>query len=207
MKNIVDDAIVNHEHPVNYCLKRLFPALRRYKRFAYTYKIDFCFNPTVSGAISSNPNCFKENAFGTMKNYSVKQTTILWADDDPDELMLMREVLYELDSQYYVIEATNGREVLQYLDEAKHTGVFPCLIVLDLNMPILNGKETLAHLKQDDDLANIPIVMFTTSGSPLDKHFCEQYGTEMLTKPLTFATLKQVVQKLLHMCAVSVDRQ
>jgi len=139
-----------------------------------------------------------------MENIPIKQSTLLWADDDPDELALMREVSHELGSPYHIIEATNGCEVLQYLEHAKDTDVLPCLIVLDLNMPVLSGKETLVRLKQHCIFKNIPTVVLTNSESPIDQRFCALYGTEMLTKPLTYAALKEIIQKLLDMCEVSV---
>ena len=142
-----------------------------------------------------------------MKNSPIKQSTILWADDDPDELTLMREVLKELNSPYRIIEACNGKEVLQYLEQVKETAIFPCLIVLDLNMPVLSGKETLVRLKQDAVFEHIPTVVFTTSENALDQRFCNSYNTEMLTKPLTYAGLKRIIQKLLLMCEVSVKEQ
>lgn len=142
-----------------------------------------------------------------MKSSPIKQTTILWADDDPDELALMQEVLKELSSPHHIIEASNGKEVLQYLEQLKETGILPCLIVLDLNMPVLSGRETLVRLKQDAVFEHIPTVVFTTSENALDQRFCNSYDTEMLTKPLTYAALKQIIQKLLRMCEVSVKEK
>jgi CheY-like chemotaxis protein len=142
-----------------------------------------------------------------MKTSPVKHPTILWADDDPDELMLMREVLQAMDSDFQIVEASNGKEALAYLEQAKLTGVFPCLIVLDINMPVLSGRDTLVRLKQDREFEAIPIVVFTTSSSPLDKEFCRHYNTEMLTKPITYAALKQAIQKLLQLCEVSVKER
>jgi CheY-like chemotaxis protein len=142
-----------------------------------------------------------------MKNFHEKQTTILWADDDLDELALLHEVLHELDTNYAIAEANNGRRVIEYLQQAKEHGNFPCLIVLDLNMPVLSGKEALARIKQDPAFEHIPVVVLTTSSSPLDRNFCESYDTEMLTKPVTFAALKQIVQKLLRLCDASVKQQ
>lgn len=142
-----------------------------------------------------------------MKNTPIKQPTLLWADDDPDELYIMHEVLQNIGSNHQVIEATDGTQVLACLQKAKHTGVFPCLIVLDLNMPVLNGKETLSCIKQDPSFDKIPIVVFTTSSSLADRQYCESYGTQMLTKPITFDALKQVVEKLLHLCEMSVMEQ
>jgi CheY-like chemotaxis protein len=138
-----------------------------------------------------------------MENILIKQPTIVWADDDPDELALMHEVLQELNSNYQVVEACNGCQVFQYLEQAKQSGVFPCLIVLDLNMPVLSGKETLLRLKQEPTFQQIPTVVFTTSSNPLDKRYCEKYGTQMLTKPLNYVELKQSIDKLLKLCDVS----
>jgi CheY-like chemotaxis protein len=74
-------------------------------------------------------------------------------------------------------------------------------------MPVVNGKETLVRIKQSPAYKNIPTVVFTTSSSRLDKQFCESYGTEMITKPTTFAALKQVMEKLLHLCEASKNKQ
>lgn len=142
-----------------------------------------------------------------MKTNLPTQPTILWADDDSDELLLMQEVLQDLGSRYQIAEAKDGGQVLQYLEAAKRKHVFPCLIVLDLNMPVLNGKETLERLKQDPILREISTVVFTTSSSPVDQSFCEAFGTKMLTKPLTYDALKQIVQNLLRMCASAVKDQ
>ena len=130
--------------------------------------------------------------------------TILWADDDPDEIALMRDVLRELGSKYAIVEAHHGKEVLEYLEGAKQRGVFPCLIVLDINMPVLDGKQALAQLKRDPILKDLATVVFTTSDSKLDHQFCEHYCTEMLTKPITFVALKAIIEKLMRICEMGV---
>ena len=140
-------------------------------------------------------------------NNLVKHTTILWADDDPDELELIHAVLQDMGTPYHIVEMRNGMEALTFLEAAKERGTFPCLIVLDINMPVLNGKETLVRIKQDAVLTDIPVVLFTTSRSPIDKKFSESHGAEMLTKPITYDALKEIVNRLLHMCEVSVKAQ
>ena len=77
----------------------------------------------------------------------MKKYTILWADDDVDDLLLFREVLEELTQSFDVVEAANGKEALAYLQKAKAASLLPCLIILDINMPVLNGKETLVAIK------------------------------------------------------------
>lgn len=133
-------------------------------------------------------------------NTAMKNRHILWADDDTDDLMLMRQVLQDLGDDYNITEVHNGQEALNYLASAKETGSLPCLIILDMNMPVLDGKETLARLKQDSVFSAIPVVFFTTSNSQMDKMYCKHNGVEMITKPPRYASLKEAVQKLLNYC-------
>jgi CheY-like chemotaxis protein len=129
----------------------------------------------------------------------MKKKKILWADDDPDDLMLMRQVLQESEQDFDIIEVPNGREALNYLDKASDKSL-PCLIILDMNMPVLNGRETLAIIKSEKEYKNIPTVVFTTSSSELDKMFCKRYNVEMITKPPSFKNLNAAVHRLLSFC-------
>ena len=138
-----------------------------------------------------------------MENKLPGKFTILWADDDQDDLLIMRDVMQTVSSKCEVIEVENGRKVMDYLRTAQVTKSFPCLIVLDMNMPIMSGRDTLAALKADPVLRTLPVAVFTTSSSELDRVFCRRYGVDMLTKPLTYAGMKQVVAGLLNICKVS----
>ena len=129
--------------------------------------------------------------------------TILCVDDDPDDLQLLNEALKGASEDFEIIEAHNGREALERLQKFKHGDHPPCLIILDINMPIMNGKETLSLIKKDEVLQSIPVVVFTTSESELDKTFCHKHGVEMITKPPSFKSFTTAVQKLLRFCVFS----
>jgi len=122
---------------------------------------------------------------------------ILWADDDMDDLMLMRQVLHDIGETYVITEVNNGREALDYLEANKKDNHLPALIILDMNMPVLNGKETLSIIKKDEVLKDIPLVFFTTSNSELDKMYCKRFGVEMITKPPQYGNLKEAVKRIL----------
>jgi CheY-like chemotaxis protein len=128
----------------------------------------------------------------------MSNNTILWADDDYDDLQMMREILSKKSKDYNIIEVHNGKEALEYLKKQPTNP--PCLIILDINMPVLDGKETLSILKNTTDYKDIPIVVFTTSESELDKLYCKRFNTEMVTKPPTFSTLTAALEKLLKFC-------
>lgn len=130
----------------------------------------------------------------------MSRNTILWADDDYDDLQMMREILLKTKRDYEIVEVHNGKEALDYLKEAKENSGLPCLIILDINMPVLDGKETLSIIKNTKDYSSIPVVVFTTSESELDKLYCRKFNTEMVTKPPTFNSLTAALDKLLNFC-------
>lgn len=127
--------------------------------------------------------------------------TVLCVDDDPDEREIVCTAISEIDTNFKVFYAENGLEAHSYLSEAKSTGDFPCLIILDINMPVMDGKETLVALKKDDQVSKIPVAMFTTSSSPSDKQFFSDFGVDLVTKPADLSSIVFEVRKLLSYCA------
>ena len=125
----------------------------------------------------------------------MKKNTILWADDDTDDLQMMREILVKNNQDFDIVEVGNGKEALNYLEHADN---LPCLIILDINMPVMGGKETLATIKSNEEFKIIPVVVFTTSESDLDRLFCEKFHTQMITKPPSYKKLETTIFKVLN---------
>jgi CheY-like chemotaxis protein len=123
---------------------------------------------------------------------------VLFVDDDPDDLEMIFEILHELPVSFEVHEEHNGRNALDYLERARQQQNLPCLIVLDINMPVMDGKEVVAIVKNNPHLKNIPIVVFTTSSSQLDSLYFKRYNVEMITKPPSYAQLRSAIKRLLR---------
>lgn len=130
----------------------------------------------------------------------MRTDTILWADDDADDLLLMKEILRKHNKHFTIVEVSNGREAIDYLNDARQTGQLPCLVILDINMPIMDGKEALSVIKRQPDLSILPVVVFTTSNSEMDKLYCRKMKVDMITKPPSFQSLEGAVMKLLNYC-------
>jgi len=126
-----------------------------------------------------------------------QQPIILCVDDDPDDREMIRDVLQATDPRFLVVEASDGREALDYLRTREGLANPPCLIILDMNMPRLSGRETLAILKSEAETESIPVVVFTTSNAAADNSFCSRFGVDMVTKPPTYDALKAVVKGFL----------
>jgi CheY-like chemotaxis protein len=126
------------------------------------------------------------------------RNSILWADDDADDLQMVREILLQSENDFDIIEVNNGKDAIRYLDQAKQKTALPCLIILDINMPVMDGKETLSIIKANEAYREIPVVVFTTSDSEMDKLFCRRMKTEMITKPPSFSSLQETITRLLN---------
>ncbi len=116
------------------------------------------------------------------------QRVLLVVDDDA----AIRESLSELlrDEGYLVVTAANGREALERLREA---GAAPCLIILDLMMPVMSGEEFYDEKQRDPALADIPVVVVSADGNLRKK--AARFGGECLAKPVKFDVVLDTVER------------
>jgi CheY-like chemotaxis protein len=128
--------------------------------------------------------------------------TILSAEDDPDDCLLVQEAFQESGQTSRLIFVQDGISLMQYL---RRQGNYaepskaprPDLILLDLNMPRKDGRESLAEIKADPELRSIPVVVLTTSNAEED--ILQTYdlgGAGFITKPSSFQGLLGVVKSL-----------
>jgi len=125
---------------------------------------------------------------------SKKQTSqlkILIVDDEPD---LASTVEYHLKfADYQVVTASNGQEGLEQAESEK-----PDLILLDTNMPVMNGHEMLERLRADGSLKHIPVIMLTARCEPQDIAAASAHGvTDYVSKPFDFDELMAKIQTVL----------
>lgn len=127
--------------------------------------------------------------------------TVLCIDDDADDLKLLHEALMNSGNDFQVIEAHDGLEGIRRLHELKNAGHLPCLIVLDVNMPRMDGRETFRRIRTDETLGSIPVVVFSTSSSHVDKLFFSGENVEYITKPVSVEPLEEIASRMLRHCS------
>lgn len=126
---------------------------------------------------------------------------ILLAEDNPADVYLIREALKEhgIDSPVHVV--WDGKEVLQFIEEASLAAHRLGLIILDLNLPRHDGIEVLQRLRETEGLSHVPVVVLTSSDSPRDRVVASEFGaTCYLRKPFSleqFLSLGGVFKDLL----------
>jgi CheY-like chemotaxis protein len=122
---------------------------------------------------------------------------ILYADDDTDDKLWVSEACKAINCGLKIQFVENGKQALDYLRQIPTADKLPSLIVLDLNMPELDGRQTLKQLKMTPEYQSIPVAIVTTSSNKMDKEICTRLGASVyLTKPDTHDEWQNIVRKL-----------
>jgi CheY-like chemotaxis protein len=124
---------------------------------------------------------------------------ILLVEDDPGDVLITREAIESSKVANRLSVVSNGEEALQFLrrEEPHPDAPRPGLVLLDLNLPRLDGREVLARMKADPDLRRIPVVVLTTSSSDEDiVRSYDLHANAYVTKPVDFDQFMSVVRQI-----------
>ncbi len=126
---------------------------------------------------------------------------IVVGEDDKDDQELLKEVFSSIDESFSLVFADTGKQVINLLNELQDEPA-PCLIVLDYNMPELNGADILKELNDRGIYRSVPKVVWSTSGSEKFKLRCLQLGAaDYVIKPDSISSLQGVARYLISICS------
>jgi CheY-like chemotaxis protein len=127
---------------------------------------------------------------------------ILMGEDDVDDEDILKEVFSSIDDSFLIQFYSNGKKLVEALDERTDHNL-PCLIILDYNMPGLNGAEILKELKAREQYRDIPVIIWSTSGSETYKRHCLEAGAcDYIIKPSNISGLAEAVHYMLSFCTI-----
>ncbi len=131
-------------------------------------------------------------------NTSNKHFNILIAEDDEDDYLLIAEALNKNEHIGVIHWSKDGEELLNFLDDCERSDEGqkrkPDLIILDLNMPKKDGRETLSEIKSHPKRKNIPVVILTTSQAESDISQAYQLGANsFIQKPFKYSDFKSTI--------------
>jgi CheY-like chemotaxis protein len=134
------------------------------------------------------------------------KSLVLYADDDPEDVELVSEAFQVYAQNVELMTFADGIELLNFIETIDPFHAAPCLFILDINMPRLNGKETLRRLRRIESFAEVPAVLFSTSSLPADAAFAKNFNAGFVTKPLHTNQVHMIIDKIIDHCSDEVKK-
>ena len=134
----------------------------------------------------------------------MNKLSILLIEDDQDDIDLMQDTLADNGVDFKMEIIKQGDKVIPYLEMCKN---FPDIILLDLNLPKMHGREILERIRSMNDFKHIPVAILTTSSSREDVQFCLKAGASAyLTKPSTVEGFNETIAAILELASRKVEK-
>ena len=132
------------------------------------------------------------------KQKRMSPLTILLVEDNPADARLIKELLNDIDNNNVLHVAQDGIEAMDFLHENcknDKTKLCPQLIILDLNLPRMSGRDVLKAIKTDDDLKTIPVLILTTSTDEVEECY-KSYANCYMIKPVDFNEFEKLMKSI-----------
>jgi CheY-like chemotaxis protein len=134
------------------------------------------------------------------------KSLVLYADDDHEDIELVSEAFRHYSQNVELVTFNDGVEMLNYIRTIDPLQPAPCLFIIDINMPGINGKETLKRLRSFEAFSDVPAVLFSTSTLPADAAFAKNYNAGFVTKPLYTEQVHQIIDQIIEHCSDEVKK-
>ena len=130
-----------------------------------------------------------------------QEVTILLVEDDPGHARLIEKNLRRSNITNEIVTIGDGQEAVDYLFGAGQYAATepprPLLVLLDLNLPALDGYQVLQHMKADERTKCIPVIILTTTDDPREVARCYELGCNVyMTKPVDYERFSEAIRKL-----------
>lgn len=128
----------------------------------------------------------------------IGEKTIIHVDDDAEDRAFFREVIEDLNSAFRLVQFADSVSALDYFRQLKAADL-PSLIILDINMPVIDGKLLMKEIKALPLLSDVPVVLFTTSTSTLDMVFAKKEKVGFYSKPDNVNRFRELVEEIFQL--------
>lgn len=129
---------------------------------------------------------------------------ILLIDDDKDDQILFREAISRISSDFQCVFADNG---IAGLNELKSAEPLPDVVFLDVNMPLMDGRETLRAIRNDLALKDLTVIIYSTSNSEQEIAWFLERNARYVVKPNNFERLAKMLSEVLNEVMTSVTKE
>lgn len=126
---------------------------------------------------------------------------ILYAEDDMDDRLMFQNLLQQISPDLGSVVVDNGLRAVEYLGAIREDASYPCFILLDVNMPVMDGFAALKIIKANAAWSNLPVIMYTTSNYIADFKDAKLYGAKkIITKPFSMDDIRKVISDFANLC-------
>jgi CheY-like chemotaxis protein len=127
----------------------------------------------------------------------VKPISILMVEDNHGDVLLTEETLYDGKISNVLNSVSHGEAAIEYLEDAKQgKHILPDLILMDINLPRLNGHEVISYIRKDDALKDTPIFIVSSSRAPADLEKSKPFVQHYLVKPMDLMEFEKGIRKI-----------
>ena len=130
----------------------------------------------------------------------ISHRLVLHIDDDDDDRHLLNQVISEQSPEIKLISVDSGTSAISVLTELERENRLPELIILDINMPGLTGRDILEIIKAKSNWTGIPVAVFSTSCYMNDYDFFQNHQVKVFVKPFDSKKLQPLVSEMLSLC-------
>jgi CheY-like chemotaxis protein len=132
--------------------------------------------------------------------YTPMVKKILLVDDDAEDREIIRDALGDLGYDSVIHFEENGEKALSFLETAYTSGTLPSMVILDLNMPRMNGTQTLRKLKNDNRFRDLPVIIYSTSLNKIERDECLALGAHSyVIKPVSYRDTVETAKRFYDM--------
>lgn len=126
---------------------------------------------------------------------------ILMVDDDIEDQQIIKDTFDDLGFTGTIHFEQSGDRAIKYLEERNQNKNNPSLVILDLNMPRMNGREVLHFLKNSGKFKDIPVIIYSTSLNPIERDQCMALGAHSyVIKPITYSQSIDTAKMFYNLC-------
>lgn len=123
---------------------------------------------------------------------------VLWAEDSEEDKLQIRNAFSELKAEARLVEVSSGVEAFAYMMESTYSKEVPSLVVLDMNMPFPDGRDTLMAIRNNPRFNHIPIYFYSATSNPIDNFLAQFLGAPVIQKAPDSEKCLLVIQQLLE---------